>query len=107
MFKTYKHETAANTRKTAAARALLKPAREELQRDVTIARRILEETGDAGVPRYLPRTIPSVTRLSERYRQCLWDQARAAWESYTASIEAGSTGRHRVVRRLSRTDIER
>jgi putative transposase len=89
MFKTYKHETAGNARKTAAARALLKPAREELQRDVSIMRRILEETGEAKPPKYLPRTIPGSTRLSERYRQCLWDQARAAWNSYTAQLEAG------------------
>lgn len=88
MFKTYKHETAANTRKAAAARALLKPAREELQRDAAIARRIFEETGDAVPPRYLPRTIPSTTRLSERYRQCLWDQARSSWNAYTAQVEA-------------------
>ena len=88
MYKTYKHESAGNTRKTNAARALLKPARVELQRDVTLMRRILEETGDAVAPRYLPRTMTSTTPLSERYRQCMWDQAKGAWTAFTASMES-------------------
>lgn len=104
MFKTYKHETAANRAKDQAARALFPPYRAELQRDVSIMRRVLEETSSEP-SKYLPSTIPSITPLSERYRQCAWAQARPAWLSYLAQIE-------NIVRKIIRdspslTDHER
>ena len=86
MFKTYKHETAANRAKDQAARALFPPYRAELQRDVSIMRRVLEETSSEP-SKYLPSTISSTTPLSERYRQCAWDQAHAAWLSHLAQVE--------------------